>query len=185
MIDIVEVASELARDKLANMLPRRWLHVQAVALKAQKVGARLALEDADLLVAAAWLHDIGYAPDVSETGLHALDGARWLVRQGFDRRLASLVANHSCALHEARERGLEGALAEEFPQENSPIADALWFVDMTTGPSGEEFDVVQRLAEIRERYGPNDVVTKFWWHAEPELLAAVRRTQERLARQPM
>jgi DNA-binding Xre family transcriptional regulator len=28
--------------------------------------------------AAAWLHDIGYAPDLIVTGLHALDGARYL-----------------------------------------------------------------------------------------------------------
>jgi hypothetical protein len=185
VIDIVEAASEVAREKLATTLPRRWQHVQAVALKAEDVGRRLELEDADLLAAAAWLHDVGYAPDIVETGLHALDGGRWLVRQGFDQRLAGLVANHSCALHEARERGLEGALATEFPQEHSPVADALWFADMTTGPSGEDFNVIQRLAEIRDRYGPTDVVTKFWWRAEPELLDAVRRTQERLASQPM
>ena len=27
---------------------------------------------------AAWLHDVGYAPSLVETGLHALDGARFL-----------------------------------------------------------------------------------------------------------
>jgi hypothetical protein len=34
--------------------------------------------DTDLLEAAAWLHDIGYAPGLAVTGLHALDGARYL-----------------------------------------------------------------------------------------------------------
>ena len=34
--------------------------------------------DADLLEAAAWLHDIGYTADVATAGLHALDGARYL-----------------------------------------------------------------------------------------------------------
>jgi putative nucleotidyltransferase with HDIG domain len=31
--------------------------------------------DADLLEAAAWLHDIGYTADLATTGLHALVGA--------------------------------------------------------------------------------------------------------------
>jgi HD superfamily phosphodiesterase len=39
----------------------RWLHVQAVADKAHRVAAVLPAEDADLLVAAAFLHDVGCA----------------------------------------------------------------------------------------------------------------------------
>ncbi len=34
--------------------------------------------DAGLLEAAAWLHDIGYLPELARTGLHGLDGARYL-----------------------------------------------------------------------------------------------------------
>ena len=34
--------------------------------------------DADLIEAAAWLHDIGYALGLATTGLHQLDGARYL-----------------------------------------------------------------------------------------------------------
>ena len=30
------------------------------------------------MTAAAWLHDIGYAPAVDDTGFHPLDGARYL-----------------------------------------------------------------------------------------------------------
>ncbi|MFF0177015.1 DNA methyltransferase family protein [Micromonospora profundi] len=36
---------------------------------------------------AAWLHDIGYAPEIVDTGFHALDGGRWLLREGFIRAL--------------------------------------------------------------------------------------------------
>jgi HD superfamily phosphodiesterase len=36
--------------------------------------------DADLLQAAAWLRDIGYAPGLAVTGLHALDGAKMASR---------------------------------------------------------------------------------------------------------
>ncbi|WP_446214699.1 HD domain-containing protein [Micromonospora sp. IBSANI012] len=141
--------------------------------------------DAELLAAAAWLHDIGYAPDVADTGFHSLDGARWLLRQGFSLRLAALVAHHSCASYEADERGLGDALASEFPLETSATSDALWYADMTTGPDGQDFTVQERLAEIRERYGPDDLVTRFWMKAEQPLIEAVRRTQARMASHPM
>ena len=178
-------AAQLAADKLATALPRRWRHVQAVGTKAAWLGSVVPPADADLLVSAAWLHDVGYAPDIIDTGLHSLDGARWLLRNGWDSRLAGLVANHSCALYEAAERGLREVLASEFPQERSAVADALWYVDMTTGPDGQDLTPSERLEEIRARYGPQDVVTRFWRRAEPELLEAVRRTEERKAGHPM
>lgn len=42
--------------------------------------------DRDLLVAAAWLHDIGYAPELRDTGFHPLDGARHLEALGAPAR---------------------------------------------------------------------------------------------------
>jgi hypothetical protein len=61
---------------LRRPLPRRWAHVQAW-LRGDAAW-RLFSADADLLEVAAWLHDIGYAPGLVITGLHALDGARYL-----------------------------------------------------------------------------------------------------------
>jgi len=52
---------------------------------------------------------------------------------------------------------------------------------MTTGPDGQDLHVVDRLNEARSRYGPDHVVTRFWANAEPVLVAAVQRTEERLA----
>ncbi|GAA1028539.1 HDIG domain-containing protein [Virgisporangium ochraceum] len=168
------------------MNPRRWGHVCAVGTKAEWL-AHVLPDPADRrdLVAAAWLHDIGYAPDLVDTGLHALDGGRWLRDNGFSERIAGLVAHHSCAMFEAKERGLADVLAAEFPQEQSPTADALWYVDMTTGPDGQDLSVRARLAEVRARYGPNHLVTRFWAKAEPVLVDAVTRTEDRLAHQPM
>ncbi len=72
--------------------------------------------DAELIEAAAWLHDIGYSPELVETGFHPLDGARYLRDvHGADPVLCRLVANHSCAVIEAEERGLDRELSEEFP----------------------------------------------------------------------
>jgi predicted hydrolase (HD superfamily) len=177
----LEEAAQTARQLLATHLPQRWRHVQAVAAKAQVAASALDQVDGPMLVASAWLHDVGYAPDVADTGLHALDGARWLLKHGWPVRLAALVAHHSCALFEAEERGLARTLVAEFEHENSATSDALWYVDMTTGPDGQDVDVLERLAEIRRRYGPDHVVTRFWARAEPTLVDAVRRTESRLA----
>ncbi|MEU5913633.1 HD domain-containing protein [Micromonospora sp. NPDC047527] len=181
---IREQASRTAERHLAGDLPRRWCHVRGVGAKAEHL-SRVAGSDADLLVAAAWLHDIGYAPEIVDSGFHSLDGARWLVRNGWDIRLASLVAHHSCASYEADERGLGQALSSEFPDEASAVSDALSYSDMTTGPDGQDLTVQERLAEIRERYGPDHLVTRFWRKAERPLLEAVRRTESRMAAQPM
>ncbi|SBT69189.1 HD domain-containing protein [Micromonospora sediminicola] len=181
MTALIETARDMARLLLEAPLPRRWTHVQAVAAKADRISAAVPVEDRSVLVASAWLHDVGYSPTLVDTGFHALDGGRWLRRERFDGRIAALVAHHSCAWLEAEERGLGQVLAAEFPREETAVTDALCFSDMTTGPDGQDFAVLDRLAEIRSRYGPEHLVTRFIKRAEPEMVAAVQRTQRRLA----
>jgi putative nucleotidyltransferase with HDIG domain len=77
MNNLAPWAQQLARALLQEPLPRRWAHVQGVAARASNLAPVLGA-DVDLLEAAAWLHDIGYAPDLAVTGLHQLDGARYL-----------------------------------------------------------------------------------------------------------
>ncbi|MGR6320354.1 HD domain-containing protein [Micromonospora soli] len=180
----LERAALVAQAHLADALPRRWRHVQAVASKAREL-SHVTGEDPEILVTAAWLHDIGYAPALVDTGFHSLDGARWLVREHFPLRVANLVAYHSCAIYEAEERGLSQELSAEFSPETSPTSDALWFADMTTGPDGQNMTAEDRLTEIRDRYGPNHLVTRFWRRAEPMLMDAIQRTEARMASQPM
>lgn len=64
----------------------------------------------NLLVAAAWQHDIGYATELAVTGFHPLDGARYVQGARAPDRLTNLVAQHSCAVVEARLRGLDGEM---------------------------------------------------------------------------
>ena len=63
-------------EQFMSPLGRRWAHVQAVAARAASLPFGGA--DRELLVAAAYLHDIGYAPELAATGFHPLDGARHL-----------------------------------------------------------------------------------------------------------
>ena len=171
-------AQEMARSLLAEALPRRWAHVQGVAGKAQRAAASLALSEA--LVAAAWLHDVGYAPGITDTGFHPLDGACYLVSLGAPARVVNLVARHSCAILEAEFRGLGRRLAA-FPDECGTLRDALWYCDLTTSPNGEPVRAGDRIAEIKRRYGAGHIVTRFITEGAPELLAAVERTELRLA----
>ena len=102
-MSLVAWAFDLANQKLCEAVPRRWAHVQGVARQARTLQA-VAGPDADLLEAAAVLHDVGYPPDLATTKFHPLDGARFLQDEGAPARLVNLVAHHSYAVLEARMR---------------------------------------------------------------------------------
>jgi hypothetical protein len=167
-------------DRLLCPLGNRWLHVQQAAEQARRVATVVPPDDRDLLVAAAYLHDVGYAPTLAQTGFHPLDGARWLRDARAEPRLARLVAHHSCAIHEARIRGLAGPLLEEFEPEASATYDALVFCDMTAGPAGEIVSLRRRLGEIVQRYGPDHEVSRALESSRPCLTLCHARTLARL-----
>ncbi|MCE7080043.1 HD domain-containing protein [Streptomyces sp. ST2-7A] len=181
----VEWSTQVAQVELSTVLPRRWAHTQGVAERAVELSQVLGKE-AFLLVAAATLHDVGYAPRLAVTGFHPLDGARFLRDEhSADERLVRLVANHSFALLEAEERGLREVLEAEFPLlEDQLLVDALVYCDMTTTPDGERTTAEERVAEIRGRYGDDSVVGRFIRRAAPEIFAAVGRVEDALAAQP-
>ena len=159
-----------ARD-LLKPLGGRWRHSEAVAGVAQELAHLLAPDDSDVLVASAFLHDVGYAPELAISGFHPLDGARHVLALGHVR-LAGLVAYHTAARQEARLRGLDGALAE-FEDERSIVSAALAYCDLTTGPSGEPMTPRQRLLDVQVRYGEESPVTLSLRAAWPELMDAV------------
>ena len=128
---ITAADSRVLAERYLAELPRRWRHVQGVGHRAEHVAEALRLADG-ALVAAAWLHDIGYGPAVTETGFHPLDGARFLRRIGAGDRVARLVAHHSCAVYEARVRGFEQDLLAEFEPEESITYDAVVFCDRSS-----------------------------------------------------
>ena len=174
-------AEDLAGNLLKDTLPRRWAHVQGVAARARSLVPAFGV-DTELLEAAAWLHDIGYLPELVRTGLHSLDGARYLRDvQRADPMLCRLVAHHSCAIIEAEERSLADVLRWEFEAPPQPLADALTFCDMTTSPDGEPMNVDRRLAEIRRRYGSGHLVSRSIRRATPMILQAVGQVHARTA----
>lgn len=156
----------------------RWLHSEGAAERARGIEGVVADEDRELLVAAAYLHDIGYATQLGHFGFHPLDGACWLRGQGLER-LAGLVAHHTAARFEALARGLAGEL-RAFRDERSMVSDALAYSDLTTGPDGQRVSVAERLGEIERRYGPSSLVVQALQAASGALHAMVLRTEQRL-----
>lgn len=172
-------AFDVAERAVASLVDR-WRHTQAVAARAKGLCPAVGESDRQLLVVAAWLHDVGYGPAIASTGFHPLDGAWHLLRLGYPRRLCALVAHHSAAMIEAEERGMAAELAE-WEREEGPVADALWAADMTTGPQGQRFTYPERLAEILDRYEPGSVVHRAMTRAQPLIEGAIERTERRLA----
>ena len=139
-------AVELARKYLLGLEPR-WTHVQAVGRAAEQLCREHGVVDD--LAAAAWVHDIGYAPALSATDFHPLDGARHLSSIGASQVVVSLVAYHSGSWFEAQERGLLAQLAQ-IPAPPPDLLDLLTYIDMTTDPAGEPVTIDVRLDEISE-----------------------------------
>ena len=156
MTESVSAWARATAERYLRPMGRRWMHV-----------------------AAAYLHDIGYAPDLAVTGFHPLDGGRFVRAQGHEL-LARLVAHHSGGRREAELRGIDG-YCEEFPFGDGPLDHALTFCDLTTGPDGTPVSLPYRVREITERYGPNSVVAQAITAGVPEFQRACRLTEERVA----
>lgn len=168
-----------ARRLLARELPKRWAHTWGVARRAQQIAPAFEPGEREVLVASAWLHDIGYASPVAVTGMHQVDGARYLAGLGVPFRVCALVAHHAGAAAVADLVDLTDTLAV-FDDEHSAVRDALWYCDMTTGPDGRPMTFDERMAELRGRRSADDPVVVALAVNEGERAAAVRRTEVRL-----
>jgi hypothetical protein len=171
-------AQALAEARLRS-LGRRWMHTVAVAEQAERAAVVLAVDERAVVVAAAFVHDLGYAEGIAQTGFHHLDGARYLRSVG-EERLAGLVAYHSAGRWEADGRGLSSELAE-FDDERSLTADVLAYADLLTGPDGTVMTLAERIAEVEQRYGPEHPVTVSLWIGESALTARIARVEGLLA----
>jgi len=167
-------------QRLLEPLGARWRHTLGVVERAQGVGCALASNEADVLVAAAFLHDVGYAPKLRETGFHPLDGARF-VRACGHKRLAGLVAYHSSARAEAAERGLGRELLE-FVDERSGVSRALSYCDLTTDSEGRPTTPLERLRDVRDRYAPEAPERRALERSMPTLLEDARMVESMLAK---
>jgi putative nucleotidyltransferase with HDIG domain len=173
-------ARSLAAEVLADE-PERWRHTVGVAHRAEDLARTIGTDDPVVLLSAAWLHDIGYAAVTRDTGFHPVDGARFLRRLGWPRRVVALVANHSGARFVADARGL-AATMDEFPDEQTALSESLTYADLTVGPYGRPMSLPERMAEMLGRHGPDSPNARAHVFRGPYLTDLAGRVERRLAR---
>jgi HD domain len=167
----------LAEEHISGM-GHRWDHLSQVGRTAEDLAERSPLVTQDV-VCAAWVHDLGYAPGIVVSGLHPLDGARFLSLLGVPREIVSLVAFHTGALYEAEERGLADQLAA-FPQPVVEELDLLTMIDLAIAPDGSPILDTHRIKEILSRYEDGHPVNRAIRRSEADLLASSARGKHAL-----
>lgn len=178
-MDVVSWARYEA-ERRVGPLGDRWSHTLGVVHRAEALASALCPVDQPVLVAAAYIHDVGYAPELVSTGFHPLDGALWLRSEG-QERLARLTAHHSGARFQAVELGLAGDV-DTFDEERSAVADLLTYCDLTTDRDGRQVSFSARLAGIESRYAHDSVVSRGMRAAATPLAAVMNRAEREIAR---
>lgn len=177
-----EAARELAASLLSDDEKRR-AHDLAVGDMCDRVAraARVDEPTRATAVAAAYLHDVGYAEPLKQTGFHPLDGARYLRARGWGL-LARLVAHHSQAHLQAAILGLSLA---DFPPVGGVLQDLVDYADLRTGPDGSVVSVEERLRGITERHEPSSATARALVPRRPLVEALVRRIEHRCGGDPL
>jgi len=149
-------AQSLARHLLGHD-PRRLRHVAGTARAAGFVAAHVPDVHEDLVLSAAWLHDIGHAGHLARSGFHPLDGAVYLHEAGWDDDVVALVALHSHSRVVADHLGLGEAMAM-FEAPVGLAADTLTFADVIAGSDGQGVSASRGLAQmLRAPHGGMDL----------------------------
>jgi hypothetical protein len=174
---LVAAAYGLASHLLGPDSPR-MRHTIGVARRASELVIIVPGQE-DLLMVAAWLHDIGYSRPALETGYHPLDGAALLARNGWPVDIVGLVAQHSGAQMVADAIGLGPAL-RRYRVDDPHVLDALTYADQTTGPVGEPMTIQRRLTDMLRRHGPDSPNAQVHHRRGPYLLAVGQRVEDQL-----
>lgn len=176
---LAERARELAERHLGTELPQRWAHTRAVAALTARVAAVVAPDAEHILVAAAFLHDIGYNSKLRITGFHPLDGAEFAREETFPEIVVALVAYHCGAQEEATQRGLDGPLSQ-FLVPPRGFLDVITYADLHISPTGADTNPADRLTDVLKRYDRHHVVHRAIRRSGPELLAAAARVHKQV-----
>lgn len=145
------VAAERTARRILKDDRQRTAHVEGAARAAAHVARDCEPGIAASVVAAAWLHDIGYAQPLVRTGFHPLDGALHLAGQGWPDDVVRLVAHHSHAAMLAPYYGVTDHLTVLDPVPG-PASDLLTFADLVAGVDGSGTTIRARIDQMRARH---------------------------------
>ena len=174
---LVLSAAELSRKLLAP-LPSRLSHTEGVVSRALGLAETVPAPDRPTLIVAAWLHDVGYAPQLASCGFHPIDGARHLESLGWSPEICALVAHHSGARFCAELHGL-GEELSGFEFTEDAVSDALTVADQTSGPQGQYLPLDERMQNMLRRHGPDSVNARAHAQREPYFRCAWARVAVR------
>lgn len=174
----IEEFVDLAEGFVRGIAPR-WAHVVAVGQTSEALRQAHPDRVGEAVLAAAWVHDLGYAPELAQTGLHALDGALALRRLGAPVEVVALVGHHTGAAFEAEERGMLEEW-QRLPTPDPQALDILTMIDLAASPTGQPVRDVDRVDEILRRYEREHPVHKAVTRSQDELLASSARAKQRL-----
>ena len=167
-------------DEAFAATPSRTWHSRAVwhrIASARRHELRhLADERFAALELAALLHDLGRALDPSNTAPHGFVGAQYLDEVGLDD-VAPLVAHHSGAREEARDRGLSHL---DVWRSDDDLLALLTYIDRTTAPNGEPVTLDERRAELVVRYGADAAPVRWFDETLPVALAGAAQFSPRV-----
>ena len=153
-----------ARARATEILsgePELHEHASRTARRAAELAQRIPGTRATDVMAAAWLHDIGYATPLRRTGFHPLDGALFLMGEDWPERIVRLVAHHSLAALEAPFYGVGHHLGV-IEVVTGIDADILTSADLSAGvgkpvPTAQSRLEAMRLADEEIGLVPDDV----------------------------
>ena len=159
--------------------PARLAHVLTVASHVRETAERLDATgsvciDVDYAYRAALLHDIGYAPELQETGFHPIDGARYLERRGYPTIAADIIC-HSNSPELARLRGLPPISVS-----TSLVAELITYWDVQVAQGGIVMTYADRMSEIRARHSAQSDVCRAHEIAEERIQMLRQRIDELL-----
>lgn len=160
---------ELARLLLVKTT--RWPHTSAVGT----LGIQWLRQGRipRVVAQAAWLIDIGHAPELATTGVPAADGARFLARRRFSPFVVSLVGHHIGAMLEGHELQPPADIAPP-PRD---LADALTALDLSIDSDGFEVDPCARIEAILKVFPTYHPTHRTITAAKAGLLAACARAR--------
>lgn len=160
--------------------PARLKHVYRVAEKVRETAIRLNRRhpemqiDENLAYCAGLLHDIGYNKKIAQTGLHPLDGCRFLEEQGYPL-LGELILGHGCAPEQATMRGLAGVTVS-----HHIIAKLVTYWDMHVKMDGELVSYEERMRDMVARLGADALLVRAQKMGDNRIRAIIQEIDELL-----
>ncbi len=149
----------LTLDSVRPFFPEgapRYAHIASAVQLAQRIENACGSFGGKLILATLY-HDLGYSKQWNVTGFHPVDGAIAARNHGLDEDIAQAVLYHSGSWCEARLMcpDLDEDYAAECRMMELPLARAVTYCDLHTGPQGQSFSLDDRLNDVRRRHARN------------------------------